>query len=266
MAYQTKKPFMALGIILLTICCCKYFNVTNYLTLGYLHTNMHVLQEYCAHHYLFSVSVYLLSFIGATAFSIPGSSIFTIAAGLLFGWAGLLYALFGATVGSALLFLAVRYFIGSWVQQRYQQKLAGFNQEIDTHGRYYLLIVRLIAVLPFCLVNMLSGLTKLSLPSFLGVTLIGLIPVSALYIFAGIQVAHVATPDDFFSPSVMLAFSIFVLFKVAMMPAVFNMAKRFVSLIRNKKRQHFGTSKKIEGPFEKPFIAPGNEKQYRKSV
>jgi uncharacterized membrane protein YdjX (TVP38/TMEM64 family) len=266
MAYQSKKPFVAFGIIILTFFCIKYFNISEYLTLDYLHSHMHSLQAHCTQHYFFSVSVYLVSFIIATAFSIPGSSIFTIAAGLLFGWAGLLYALAGATTGALLLFLAVRYFIGSWVQHRYQKKLAGFNQEIDTHGRYYLLIVRLIAVLPFCLVNMLSGLTKLSLRSFVGVTVLGLIPVSVVYIFAGIQLASLASPNDFFSPSVMLAFTIFVLFKVAMIPAVFNMAKRFVSLIRNKKREHFGTSKKIDEPFEKPFIGERQEKQYPKSV
>jgi len=262
MRNQLKKPIIAFIVISVIFFSFYYFNVSQYLTLGYLHSNMHFLKHYCAHNYMAVVGVYLLSFVVATSFSIPGSSIFTVAAGLLFGWVGLVYALLGATLGAAVLFLAVRYFIGSWVQKRYAQKLAGFNQEIDTHGQYYLLIVRLIAVLPFCLVNMLSGLTQLTLRSFMAVTFIGLIPVSVVYIFAGIQLAYLATPEDFFSPSVMVAFSCFVLFKVALVPALFKMAKRFVFLVRNKKKLRFGVGKKIDTLNDKPFIQEKGEKEY----
>ena len=196
---------------------------------------MHLLQTIISEHYVFSVCCYTVSFIVATAFSIPGSSIFTTAAGLLFGWPGLLYALLSATIGATLLFLSSRYFIGSWVQQKYAQQLLGFNNEIQEHGHHYLLIIRLIAVLPFCLVNMLSGLTLLSIPSFISMTIFGLIPVSTVYIFAGKQLSKLANPDDFFSPPVMVAFSIFVFFKVALAPAVFKIAKRMVKLIAKKK-------------------------------
>lgn len=266
MESHSKKLLIAFCTVGITFFLINYFNLSHYLTISYLHSHMHVLHTFIDNYYLYSVVCYLVSFIVATTFSIPGSSIFTIAAGLLFGWPGLFYSLLAATIGATLLFLAVRYLIGRWVQHRYATRLAGFNQEIEAHGQYYLLIVRLIAVLPFCLVNMLSGLTMLSLRSFVGVTLVGLVPVSAVYVFAGKQLAQLASPNNFFSPSVIFAFAIFVIFKAALIPAVFTMFKRFFNLIKNRKKHRFGVGKKIDEDHDINIILDPSEKPAQKNT
>lgn len=222
-----KRHIVAVALLCVIIFLAKQFQLSQYLTLNYLHENLSSFRMMVQQHYGYAVFCYLLTYMVATACSIPGSSLFTTAGGMLFGlYAGVMYALIGATVGAVLLFLASRYFIGSWVQKRYTEQLASFNQEIAVHGHHYLLVMRLIALFPFCVINMLSGLTLLPLSTFIWVTIVGLIPVSIVYAYAGTQLATLQSVDDFYSPSVMLAFGFFVLFKVALVPAVFKIGKR----------------------------------------
>lgn len=260
MERQKKKTIVAFLIIFVVVVVVNYLKLTNYLTLSYLHSNMNLLHELIKKQYIFSVCCYLFSFMLTTALSIPGSSIFTTAGGLLFGWAGLLYALLAATLGATILFLASRYFFGTWIQQKYAKQLVGFNNEINEYGHYYLLIIRLIAVVPFCLVNMLSGLTLLSLSTFISMTVCGLIPVSTVYVFAGKQLSKLATPDDFFSPSVMLAFSVFIVFKVALAPAIFKIAKRLIKLVIKKKNTQSSNRETI------PHFVISKKQVYQKQI
>ena len=241
---QHIKFFVCVLLIIVTIGFIKVFRLTDYLSINYFHRNLTLLKTIIDEHYVDSVSMFMAAFIGSTALSIPGSSVFTTVAGLLFGWAGLLYALTAATLGALILFLASRYFIGSWVQQKYTRQLQGFNSEFNLHAHHYLLVIRFIAVLPFCLVNMLSGLTVITLKDFIPITFFGLIPVSVVYIFAGIQLSHLATPDDFFTPPVMIAFGVFVLFKVALVPVVFKIAKRLMKLLSIHSGRIFSIIKK----------------------
>ena len=230
MAYNLMRKITPKRLIALIVCVTfffvvKYFQLGEYVTLTYLHSNMHTLQLLVYEYYWLSVICYFVLYIAATTCAIPGCSVFTMAGGLLFGiWLGTLYALMCATVGATLLFLICRYIIGSRVQQRYTEQLRGFNQEIALHGHHYLLLVRLIAIVPFGLVTMLSGLTLLSIRTFIWVTFIGLIPVSFVYTYVGNQLAQLESLDDFSSVT---TFSLFVLFKVALVPALIKIGKRF---------------------------------------
>ena len=216
---------ITLLMLALVLVLLWYFQLSGYVPLTYLHNNMHTLQVLVRENYWVAVICYFALYIVATMCAIPGCSVFTTAGGLLFGiWPGILYALMCATIGATLLFLICRYLIGSWVQQRYTEQLAGFNNEISLHGHHYLLVVRLIAILPFGLVTMLSGLTLLSIRTFIWVTFVGLIPVSFVYTYVGSQLVHLESINDFSSVT---AFSVFVLFKVALVPALVKIGKRF---------------------------------------
>lgn len=213
----------------------KFFGLTKYLSLYYLHEHVVELHRFVLMHYLLAVVGYLAFYILATGCAVPGSSVFMVAAGLLFGTGlGMLYALIGASVGATLLFLLSRYFVGAWVQNRYKDNLEGFNREIEAHGHKYLLLIRLLALLPFCLVNMLSGLTTLSVKTYVWVTLIGLIPVSLVYAYAGNQVAQFQTVDDFFSLKSITAVWFFFIFKIALVPAVIKVFLRLKKLVKQR--------------------------------
>jgi uncharacterized membrane protein YdjX (TVP38/TMEM64 family) len=161
------------------------------------------------------IAVYVL----ATALSVPGAVILTLAGGFLFGPAtSVIYIDIGATAGAACAFLSARYLLGNRLQQKYGGQLAKFNSEMDRNGASYLLTLRLIPVFPFFLINFLAGLTKVPLRTFLWTTSLGIIPGTAVFAFAGQQLGSIDSLADILSKKVIAAFAALGLFTLA--PAV----------------------------------------------
>jgi uncharacterized membrane protein YdjX (TVP38/TMEM64 family) len=95
-------------------------------------------------------AAYFLIYVLATALSIPGAVIITLAGGAVFGlWQGLLIVSFASTVGATLAFLASRFLLREWVEARFGQRLADINAGVDKEGAFYLFTLRLIPVVPF---------------------------------------------------------------------------------------------------------------------
>jgi uncharacterized membrane protein YdjX (TVP38/TMEM64 family) len=144
---------------------------------------------------------------------------------------GLLFAVAGLTVGAVTAFLAARYILGGWIQERYKVPLAAFNEEMQRHGHYYLITLRVVPVLPFFLVNILAGLTKISLRRFAASTFIGLIPASFVYSFAGRRLAVINSPRDILSPGMIAA--LLLLGLLMLLPVILKNVER----MRKKERQ-----------------------------
>lgn len=161
----------------------------------------------------------------STAFFLPGALVLTVLGGFLFGFLpGALYANLSAAAGACLAFLASRYVAGDMMQKRYAQQLRGFNREIERHGPNYLLVLRIVPVLPFFVVNYLAGLTKISLPRFLFTTFLGMLPGSLVYSFAGRQLETIARPEDILSTGVMVALSLLAV--LALLPVIVNALRK----------------------------------------
>jgi uncharacterized membrane protein YdjX (TVP38/TMEM64 family) len=233
------KHIKKIGLILVSvffiIIVLRYCKLTDYLTISYLHEHMHELRTLVSEHYILSVLGYMSIYTAAMACCMPGSSMFTIAGGVLFGFAGFFYAVIAATLGAVVLFFISRYCIGVFIQHRYAVQLKGFNDEIARHGHHYVLVVRLLALFPFCLVNLLSGLTLLSARTFACMTFIGIIPVSAVYVFAGNQLTLVTSSHEFSRQSAHI-FSILILFKIALLPALVKITRRIMNLCAARKQ------------------------------
>ena len=221
-----KQAIVGLAFVVL-IGLLKYFHVTDCLSLSFIQQHLDTIAQQVKDHYWVSVLIFMGSYTLASALSLPGSSFFLTTAGLLYGlFPGVLYAIIAATIGGTILFLTARYVIGDWVQRRYAQQLARYNKEIEKHGASYLLLMRFIALVPFFTVNILSGLTLLRTRDFIWATFLGLIPVSAVFAFAGQQLSRLGCEDNFFSPPVIVAFVVLVLFKLTLVPVAYMMYKR----------------------------------------
>ena len=164
-----------------------------------------LLVVFVQHNYLLSVSFFLLLAI-STAFLVPGAIALMLSGGFFFGVVpGLLLAVTGLTIGAVTSFIAARYLLGDLVQERYKAALKAFNDEMQRHGHYYLITLRVVPVLPFFLVNILAGLTKISLTRFVVSTSIGLLPAAFVYSFAGRRLAGINSPRDILSPGMIAA-------------------------------------------------------------
>ena len=129
-----------------------------------------------------AVSIYII----ATAVSIPASWLFTVAMGLVFGWAvGTLLSVIGATIGASILFLTARYAFAGFFRARagnWLNRLAdGFRQDAAS----YLLFLRLVPVMPFTLLNVVPAILGVRFSTFFWTTLVGIVPGGLAFAFAG---------------------------------------------------------------------------------
>ena len=129
-----------------------------------------------------------------TGLSIPGAAITT----LMFGWFfalvygdtyGLLVAAlivsFASTSGATLAFLSSRYLVGKPIQDKFGERLAKFNEALDREGPFFLFTLRLIPAVPFMVINLVMGLTRIRVRTFWWVSQIGMLPGTIVYVFAG---------------------------------------------------------------------------------
>ena len=129
---------------------------------------------------------FILLYICATIFLVPGS-ILTLGAGVVFGifW-GSIYVLCGALIGETCAFLLGRYLVRDWISNKVEQNQAFFslNQAIADEGLKIILLTRLSPIFPFSLLNYAFGVTGISLRDyFLGS--IGMIPMTITYVYLG---------------------------------------------------------------------------------
>ncbi|SDY94371.1 FAD-dependent oxidoreductase [Nitrosomonas halophila] len=150
---------------------------------------------------------YALTYIVMAALSLPGAAVMSLAGGALFGlWLGVPLVLFSATIGATLAFWAARYLFRDAVSRRFGDRLAAIDQGLARDGAFYLFSLRLVPAIPFFLINLLMGLTRLPTRTFFWVSLIGMLAGSIVYVNAGTQLAAIETLSDILSPPLLASF------------------------------------------------------------
>jgi pyruvate/2-oxoglutarate dehydrogenase complex dihydrolipoamide dehydrogenase (E3) component/uncharacterized membrane protein YdjX (TVP38/TMEM64 family) len=173
-------------------------------------------------------AVYFLVYVLATALSIPGAVIITLAGGAIFGlWQGLLIVSFASTVGATLAFLASRFLLRDWVEARFGQRLADINAGVNREGGFYLFTLRLIPVVPFFLINLLMGLTRMKVWTYYWVSQIGMLAGTAVYVNAGTQLAQLDSVKGILSPTLLGSFVLLGIFPL--------IARRIVAAVQKRK-------------------------------
>ena len=165
----------------------------------------------------FAVGFALLNIAGL-ALSLPGVVLgFGLAAGAIFGpWWGTLLALLAVVTGDSLAFLLARYVVRDWVEKHFARQAGRANAGIQRDGAFYLLALRLMAVVPYFIVNLTMGVTRLPLRLFAPVSLLGLVPVTFLYVQAGTQLARINGVSDIYSPRLLMTLGLLGLLPLVM--------------------------------------------------
>ena len=108
--------------------------------------------------------------------------------GLLFGLLpGMPYALLGITAGAFGAFLAGRVLGRSWVERRMGDslKLQALDDAVNAQSFYIVFLTRFAIVLPFNVLNYAFGLTRVSAPTYVAATALGMLPPVLLYVYLG---------------------------------------------------------------------------------
>ena len=185
-----------------------YFDLGQYFSLEALKANRDDLLAYTNANFTAAVLLYVAVYILQTALSLPGGAIMTLAGGFLFGSIlGTIFVNIGATTGATLAFLAARYVLRDWVERKFGERIEPIQAGFAQNAFSYLLTLRLIPAFPFFLVNLVSGLTRVPLGTYVIGTSIGIIPGSFVYAFAGRQLGSINSLAEIASPPVLLAFT-----------------------------------------------------------
>jgi uncharacterized membrane protein YdjX (TVP38/TMEM64 family) len=155
---------------------------------------------------LLSLLLFFLVYAAVTGLSLPVAAPLSLAAGALFGrWLGTAVVSAASTLGATAAFFSSRYVLRDFVRRRLGPRLEALDRGLDEDGAFYLLTLRLVPLVPFFLVNLGMGLTRVRLRTFVWVSWLGMLPGTFLYVNAGTELARVASPADALSPEVLLS-------------------------------------------------------------
>lgn len=137
--------------------------------------------------------------------SLPGSFVMTVAGGFLFGLLpGTLYAVLAASLGATLVFLAARGGLGDAARARLgavapEGRAGRIAAGLRENEVSYLLLLRLVPVVPFLIANLAPAFLGVRLRTFFLTTLIGVTPGTAATAWIGVGMGEIfargGTPD-----------------------------------------------------------------------
>ena len=146
-----------------------------------------------------------------TALSIPGASVLSLVFGWLFGfWPGLAVVSFASSLGATLACGLSRTLFREAAARRLGNRLQVMEQSLARDGDFYLLTLRLLPQVPFFLINLALGLTSYPLWRFYLVSQVGMLPATAVFVYAGAQAVDLRTllqqgPGSLLKPQLILA-------------------------------------------------------------
>lgn len=191
------------------------------LTLAALSEHEEALRQLLAERPLEVCIVAFLLYAALTGLSLPGAVFLSIAYGWIFGfWRGLLLVSFASTLGATAAFLLSRFLLRDAVQARFGPRLARFNAAWEAEGAWYLFALRLVPAIPFFVVNLWMGLTPIKTRTFWWVSQVGMLPATAVFLWAGAAVPSLKTIADrgvggILSPQLLAALTLLGLFPLA---------------------------------------------------
>jgi len=167
-------------------------------------------------------------YVAVTALSLPGAAILTLLGGAIFGlWVGTLVVSFASSIGATLAMLVSRYLLRDSVKARFGTRLADIDRGIQRDGAFYLFTLRLVPVFPFFVINLLMGLTSIKARTFYGVSQLGMLAGTLVYVNAGTQLAQIRSLQGILSPGLIGSFVLLGLFPLV--------AKKIVDAVQRRK-------------------------------
>ena len=204
---MSPKKLFVLALLIIGAIAFFAFDLGRYFSLDYLKQSQ---QGFATLYHERPVPV-LLAFVGVyllvTALSLPGATILTLAAGAGFGLlVGTIVVSFASTIGATLAMLASRTVLRDSIEKRFGTRLAEVNKGIDREGAFYLFTLRLIPAIPFFMLNLVMGLTRIRIGTFFWVSQLGMLPGTLVYVYAGIEIARIDSLRSILSPGLIGAF------------------------------------------------------------
>ena len=184
-----------------------YLDLGQHLSLEYIKEQQASFSQFYSENTLLAVGAFTAVYIVSTALSLPGAALLTLLGGALFGLlVGTILVSFASTIGATLAFLVSRLLLRDWVQNKFGGYLKSFNDGVQKDGHFYLFTLRLIPAIPFFVINLVMGLTPMKTITFYGVSQLGMLAGTIVFVNAGTQLAQLDSLSGILSPKIIFSF------------------------------------------------------------
>ncbi|MGY6552913.1 MAG: TVP38/TMEM64 family protein [Wenzhouxiangella sp.] len=168
------------------------------------------LEAHVGRYFWAALAAYLVLFSLLILTTLPVGTVFCLAGGYLFGITlGAGAALLAATTGATLTVLLVRGFGGRRLREWLSRgRLERWLKLLERDATWYLIILRVIPIMPFFPVNAAAGATRIGIGHFIAATAIGMTPTTIIYAAIGsglnsvVDAREAAGPQIFLQPEV----------------------------------------------------------------
>lgn len=118
------------------------------------------------------------------------STPFMALAGILFGFKyGLIYTIIGGLLSSVITFNISRKLgqekVENILGHKYLKRLEKYNKKLETGAFWDLVILRALPIMPFNILNIIMGVSRIQISDYILGTIIGLIPSNILAVYFG---------------------------------------------------------------------------------
>lgn len=117
----------------------------------------------------------------------------------------------GLAIGAAISFSLSRLLGRDYIENKYINKikrLRDYDNHLTNHGFLAVLIFRIITIIPYELINIAGGVSKMRFSSFFFATIIGIIPGTLVALYFAHSISNIFSTRFIFATAINLAFSI----------------------------------------------------------
>ncbi|MEM9501252.1 MAG: FAD-dependent oxidoreductase [Pseudomonadota bacterium] len=222
------KKFAIIAALAAIVAAYFYFDLGEYLSIEGIQGIAADAAEIYQENQFLVLAVFFLIYVAVTAASLPGAAIMTLAAGFLFGLVtGTILVSFASTIGATLAFLASRYVLRDSIESRFGDRLKAINEGLERDGAFYLFTLRMIPAVPFFVINLVMGLTRIKTWTFAWVSQIGMLLGTIAFVYAGQRLSELDSLEGILSPEILSA-----LVLLAIVPWI---AKAIVGWVQRRK-------------------------------
>jgi uncharacterized membrane protein YdjX (TVP38/TMEM64 family) len=169
--------------------------------------------------------VYILAYTLNTISIFPPIAALSLTAGLVFGpvW-GAIYLMIGAMLGTTSTFFISRLFGRIFVEKLLKGRFKYLDNMLEKRGFITVLFFRVVPIVPYEVLNYISGITKIKFKDYLLATLLGLIPGVTIAAFFGGTLGEIKSLKDLFLPKFILA--TLALIVIILVPVIYQYVKK----------------------------------------
>ena len=225
---MNKKKLVIVVVLLAAVTAYFAFDLGRFFSLDYIKGSQAKFAELYAAQPALVIASFFAIYVAVTAISLPGAAILTLAAGAIFGLlVGTIIVSFASSIGATIAFLAARFIMGETVQKKFGQRMAEINKGVDKEGAFYLFTLRLVPLVPFFVINLLMGLTKMKTLTFYWVSQVGMLLGTLVFVNAGTELAKISSLKGILTPGLIGSFVLLGIFPI--------IAKKIVDAVKSRK-------------------------------